>query len=89
MDITKERLKVEIDYLPDAYVEIIYRILQAFIQVPHYQTDESKLNHMGGLQPVTLTLDDTFASIGPLPQPLDYKSMREIAFEDHAVSKQA
>ena len=55
------------------------------LELSQYQTEEPELNHLG-LKPVTLTLDDTFASIGPLPQPLDYKTMREIALEDHAIN---
>ena len=35
------------------------------------------------LQPTTMSLEDTFASVPPLTEPLDDKQMRDLAIEEH------
>ena len=36
------------------------------------------------LQPVTMTLEDTFGAVAPLNRPEDFANLREVAIEEHA-----
>lgn len=70
MVITKERLKVEIEDLPEQYSGMIYRILRALIQMPKLQLANTKITPEKS-HPVLGAFIGAGKTVGDLLEPIE------------------